>query len=208
MYGGGILNRGALTLTDCSLSGNIAKAGGGLDDLMGIPGSLGYIIPLPTGVTLNATLNYCSITGNSASAYGGGIMNEAALDLINCTIFGDTATHDGGGLANISLSFFYGFQYSPPVAAAIVSNSTLYGNTALYGGAISNEAAKLTLTNDTVTANRKTGGGNHAAALGMIYSQGDILLENTLIAGNFKGASPSTAPGDVAGTVDSKSATT
>ena len=201
LYGGGIVNQGALTLTECTLSGNTAKAGGGLDDLKRVVGN-----PYAPLVPNSASLSYCAITGNSASTYGGGVMNEGALDLTDCTISGDTAMHDGGGLANISLSFFYGFQYSPPVAVATVTNSTLYGNTSLYGGAISNEAAKLTLANDTVTANRTTGVGNYAAALGTITSKGDILLYNTLIAGNSNGVSPNTAPGDVANTIDPKSA--
>ncbi len=198
-YGGGILNQGTLTLTNSTLSGNTAKAGGGLDDLVHAVGSYTPILPN------SAKLSYCSLTGNSASTYGGGIMNEGVLTLTNSTLSGNTAQNDGGGLANISLSFFY-HEYGPPIAAATLTDSTLYGNTSLYGGAISNEAAKLALTNDTLTANRTTGTGPYAAALGSVTSIGDIILTNSLIAGNDKGASPSTTPGDVAGTIDSKSA--
>ncbi len=207
-YGGGVLNQGTLTLTDSTVSGNTAKEGGGIANPILSQAHLYRYAYGPAIANSQATITGSSIVSNSATAYGGGIENQGALTLTGSTLSGNTAMKDGGGLANLSLSFFYpnGSAPSNAPAAATLADSTLYGNTSLYGGGISNEEANLTLTNDTLAANRTTGGGNYAAALGTITSSGDILLTNTLIAGNFKGASPSTAPGDIAGTIDSKSA--
>ena len=69
-----------------------------------------------------------------------------------------------------------------------------------------NEEAKLSLTNDTLTDNRAIGTVGDAAALATVTNVGDIVLDNTLIAGNFEGASPSATPGDVSATIDAKSA--
>ncbi len=135
-------------------------------------------------------------------------MNEGTLTLTNSTLSGNTATNDGGGLANLSLTLFYPHGGAPsyarrwqpwPIARSMETRASM-------AAASATEEANLTLTNDTLTANLTTGGGNYSAALGTITNIGDILLTNTLIAGNYKGASPSTTPGDVAGTFDSKSA--
>ena len=195
-------------MTGCTVSGNSANQGGGLDNQIKSLVALrsnGYSYPVIC--ESQAMISASTFAANSAATYGGGIDNQANAELVMCTISGNTAKQDGGGIANLSLFFFYPHGGAATDAPAVtdVADSTIYGNTSLYGGGISTEAANLTLTNDTLTANRTTGGGNYAAALGTIASSGDILLTNTLVAGNLKGASPSTAPGDVAGTIDSKS---
>ena len=207
-YGGGILNQGGLTLTNSAVTGNSAKIGGGIANPILSQAHLYRVGGTDDIANSQATITGSSIAGNSASSYGGGIMNQGTLTLANCTLSGNTATKNGGAIANLALSLFYPQGGAPSYASAVANaaNSTFYGNTSLYGGAISNELAELGLENDTVTANRTTALGNYAAAVGTITSVGDIVLTNTLIAGNSKGASPSTASGDVAGTIDSKSA--
>lgn len=68
--GGGIYNSGTLTLTNSTVSGNLASAGGG-----GIynDGTL--------------TLTNSTLSGNLASAGGGGILNYGTLTLSNSTLF-------------------------------------------------------------------------------------------------------------------------
>jgi MBG domain/Bacterial Ig-like domain (group 3)/Right handed beta helix region len=200
-YGGGIMNAADLTVTNDLVSGNTAVRGGGFAQLTWYGG--GLIVH-----SSEATLAECTLAGNSASTYGGAVFNEGTLALTGCTISGNTANHDGGGLADISVPFFYpqGGEPGTPPATADVANSTLYGNTSLYGGGICNEEAKLTLANVTVTANLSTGTQYDDAALGSASNEGDILLDNTLIAGNWQGPAPGQTPGDVAATIDSTSA--
>jgi MBG domain/Bacterial Ig-like domain (group 3)/Right handed beta helix region len=200
-YGGGIMNAADLTVTNDLVSGNTAVRGGGFAQLTWYGG--GLIVH-----SSEATLAACTLAGNSASTYGGAVFNEGTLDLTGCTISGNTANHDGGGLADISVPFFYpqGGEPGTEPAAADLANSTLYGNTSLYGGGICNEEAKLTLANVTVTANLSTGTRYDDAALGSASNEGDILLDNTLIARNWQGPAPGQTPGDVAATIDPNSA--
>ncbi len=91
-HGGGLYNGGkaTLTLTDCTVSNNYAGGGGGLDNSStGTPG---------------LTLTDCTISGNVAGDHGGALDNGlgANLALNNCTINGNAANTSGGpgGLNN------------------------------------------------------------------------------------------------------------
>lgn len=95
--GGGIFSGGnpyaTLVVSDCTLSGNSAYCGGGIDTW---------------NVYGKATITNCTLTGNSASNSGGGI-------------------YDGSSVMT-------------------VSGSRLYGNSAMYGGGITNQTGALTLS--------------------------------------------------------------
>ena len=131
-YGGGVRNDGgALTVTDCAISGNTATLqGGGLATRFG-------------GTTM---LSGCSISGNSA-ADGGGVSNASAstLSLVNSTVSGNTASGKGGGLYNY--------------ATATLTDVTVSANSATTGGGLASSGsfAILTLT-DTIVAGQKAGG--------------------------------------------------
>jgi len=73
-WGGGIANRGTLTLTDCTISGNRASSSGG---------------GISNGGTL--TITGSTISGNSAEKWGGGIGNGVSLTLTASTIAGKSA---------------------------------------------------------------------------------------------------------------------
>ncbi len=77
--GGGIINIGTLSLTDCTVSGNTSPTGGGISNY-------GYL-----------SLTNCTVSGNSALV-GGGIWDVVSVTLTNCTVSGNTATNSGGGL--------------------------------------------------------------------------------------------------------------
>ena len=83
--GAGIRNRGTLTLTDSTISGNSAGSGAG---------------GIYNGGAL--TLTNSTVSGNSADSRGGGISNEhgGTLTLNNSTISGNTADSSGGGIMN------------------------------------------------------------------------------------------------------------
>src|SRR5438034_3664019 len=129
--GGGLLNFGTLTLTNTTVSGNTAGTDGG-----GIYNSGGSTL----------TITASTVSGNSANGIGrngGGIFNASAATLTNVTVSGNSANSGGGGVFNSG-------------GTAALANVTLADNAATLGGGISNPAGTVTLTN-TLVAN-STGG--------------------------------------------------
>ncbi len=148
-----------------------------------------------TVTSTNAAISGITIAnGNSGATYGGGINNNnisGILTVTNCTISGDMAGGYGGGIANetgtliVSSSTFSGGNtatYGGGIyneATLVVTNSTFSGNTALYGAGIYNENGALTVNNSTFSGNTATllGGG--------IQTTGTPLtLSNSIVAGN------------------------
>ena len=123
----------------------------------------------------NTTLSNCAIAANQGSE-GGGIFNFQTMTLVGCTIAGNTL---GGGIFNLGLM--------------TMTNCTVSGNSADAGGGIDNQGA-MTMTNCTVAGNRtlKFPGGGFLST-----NSGTVTLNNTIIAGNFRGASPSIVADDV-----------
>ena len=205
-YGGAVFNLGNVTLTGSVLSGNSAKAGGGLAQLQW------QSTKTNVAISSTFTLEGDTLSANQATTYGGGILNESTLTLTGSTLSGNTAAVGGGGLANVSAAFLYRnnpLYHNPPAypsgkAVATLTNSTLSGNSSGSGGGVINEQGHLALTNDTLTGNRADSG--TGGAIASTTNVGDILLDNSLIAGNFAGASPSTTPGDVNAALDPTSA--
>jgi hypothetical protein len=93
-YGGGVLNRGRMTITNSTISGNSIS---------------GFFAP--GGGVLNRgrlTITNSTISGNSTFgyiAYGGGVYNQGRLTVTDSTISGNSTQGDdgeGGGLYNSS----------------------------------------------------------------------------------------------------------
>jgi len=135
------------------------------------------------------TLTDCTIS-NVSGKYGGGINNYigGTATLTGCTVSDSTAINQGGGIST----------YGP----LNLINCTITGDTADSAGGIFNdgETGTMTLTNCTVTANRETKDGG-----GGIHTFGPTILVNTIVAGNFGGAAPSTTPNDIAGSITTSS---
>jgi hypothetical protein len=174
---GGIYNfYGTVTVSNSTLSGNSGYYGGGIENYSG-----------------SLTVSNSTLSGNSASGIGGGIYNYGTLTVSNSTLSGNSATYyGGGGICNFG--------------TLTVSNSTLSGNSSFYeGGGILTEGSLL-LTNVTLTANRaNTGGFVDAHGGGLFVYPGfepPSVLHNTLIAGNFNGATGTTRD-DVYGALNS-----
>ena len=195
--GAGIYNDGhaALTLDNCTLSGNSAVSVGGDAEGGGIFNN--------DQATL--TLNNCTISGNSASASnipaafasGGGIFNSnATLTLDNCTVSGNwRPSHPpvtAGGICNVASGL-------GRTAATTINNSTLRNNSAFAGGGIFNDAfsafpagsATLTINNSTLTGNSADqSGGIHIQS---IVGSATVTINNSTLSGN----SATGAPGGV-----------
>ena len=109
------------------------------------------------------TVNYSTVSGNSAGRKGGGIDTYGSLTVNNSTISGNSAKY-GGGITNFG-----------PLT---VTNSILSGNTAgNYGGGIAN-LGSLTVTGSTVSGNKARDGG------GIADLDGSDTLVNSTISGN------------------------
>jgi formylglycine-generating enzyme required for sulfatase activity len=131
-YGGGIMNRGALTLENCVVTRNVANNGGGIwskgelnvlnctvthnvADRIATEADLpdggvsvqacgsGGGIKLVKGARLNMVGS--TVSNNKAMSHGGGVFVacETTAELTNCTISGNRATTWGGGLYSKNL---------------------------------------------------------------------------------------------------------
>jgi hypothetical protein len=124
--GGAIYNTGTLTVSNCTLSGNSAAGGSG-----GIADG-GGIANIGGTVTVSNSI----LSGNSAAYAGGGIFNYVGgkVTVINSILSGNSATWSGGGIATYA-------------ATVTIGNTSLSDNSAEFGGAIRNiDAGALALT--------------------------------------------------------------
>jgi len=159
-WGGGVYTRGALTVSDSSVTNNGASGDGG-----GIYAQDGA-----------ATLTDSTISGNSAATGGGGGIElwAASLTVNRCTLSGNSADIGGG----IDVRVW---------ATANLTNSTLSGNSARRGGGV--YAEKPTRFNNcTVTLNTATehsGGICEASLWG-----DSVYLHSTIVAGNTAPTGP------------------
>jgi hypothetical protein len=179
--GGGIFNQsngGTLTITGCTISGNVADGDGG-----GIKNSFGTVVITSSTLSGNSaagdgggiyndnggvTWTSSTLSGNSATGDGGGIYNNAGkMAMTNSTLSANSANGEGGGIENHNSGFD-------------ITNSTLSGNSAQNGGGLRNDdGGEMNLTNCTITANSAKGVG------GVDTSAGDGMgISNTIIAKN------------------------
>ena len=187
--GGGILNLGYLTLSDCTVKGNYAHFAGGIQ----------------SGNQL--TLNDCTISGNTAKGGAGGIYCHG-LTAVDSTISDNSTGNRGGGISSgggtlkltgctisgNSSVFDAGIYSANPTT---LTNCTISGNSAsstvggLYLG------AAFTIHASTISGN--SAGTGTGCGLNVAYDAGGArTLVNTIIAGNTSGSSRS--PSDLAAT--------
>lgn len=154
--GGGILNRGTFTLTNAVIDNNRAEnfGGGGIRNERSL-------------TVINST-----IRNNTANGDGGGIINSGAsssINIITSTISGNAAS-SGAGVYNSG--------------AAVITNSTISGNTAnLFGGGVLNDGlfgAVLSINSSTVANNRaNSSGGGVSNESGTVNARNSIFADNT-----------------------------
>jgi hypothetical protein len=171
-FGGVIYNGGTLTLTNCTLSGNIAYNGGGIYNV----GAL--------------TLNQCTLSGNSASGFngtGGGIYNdfEGTVTLNQCTLSGNSAAL-GGGIYNDG--------------TLTLNECTLLGNSGNLGGGICNDliGTTLAMTNTIVAGNSGSGGADIYNSATLTYGGSNLVQSVDNSGGMITGPAPLTNAPDLA----------
>ena len=166
-YGGGLLNYGATTLTNCSVSGNTASYGGGL--------ATGSFANPGTSLTLiNCTVSNNSNPGSSFIGIGGGLVNFGGVaTLTNCTIMGNSG-NIGGGLWTAE-------------GTNTLTGCTISGNTSGVGGGLFIDfESTANLTGCTITGNYSNGLAffDGVTGGGGLASGGTTTLTGCTITGN------------------------
>jgi Bacterial Ig-like domain (group 3) len=159
-YGGAVETGSVLTVRHSRFSRDSAPGGGG--------GAIDLFPREGSALTVSDSV----FEGDSAGEGGGGALlveKAGSLSVSNSTFSSDTAVNGAPGGA---------IQLDRNVAANVL-NSTFWGNTAGSGGAISSEAAQLTLLGDTLAGNGAEVGANLAV------SAGGAGAENTIFSAAF-----------------------
>ena len=170
--GGGVNNRGVVTLEHCVVTDNTASAGGGMNNF----GSM-------TLVDTTVSKNVADGTGGgfTGCGTGGGIkVEQGPLVMINSVISGNSSQGDGGGI------------FLACKGTLELINSTISGNDATggSGGGVCIRGAAQSIQS-TIANNRaaKTGGGIYVRGSGERgLIRGWLDFSNTIIAGNTTGS--------------------
>jgi hypothetical protein len=190
-----LTNRGDLTLTNSTVSGNTASGGGGggiyNDGVVNLTNSTVWSNTASSGggggIYNDGVVNLTNstVSGNTTSGGGGGIYNDGTLSVTNSTVWGNTASGGGGG----------GIYND---GTANLTNSTISDNTAFgdSGGGIKNYDGTVTLTFCTLYDNHAPIGGglsteDDTSQTPITHSTSIIL--NSLVAGNQASLGPDIA---------------
>ncbi|TWP47801.1 hypothetical protein FKR81_31160 [Lentzea tibetensis] len=136
--GGGILNHGAVTLTNSSLSGNVATLNGG-----GLANA-----DTPSGTAPAATFTRSPVSGNSALLQGGGIYNGLRGTLTTTGVSGSpmfvtgNTGSQGGGIAAANST-----------ATTMTQTAVTANNALLSAGGVYRVNGTMTTTNSPISAN-------------------------------------------------------
>jgi len=214
--GGGIFNRGTVTMTNVTVSGNASLYGGGIDNFgtarlmnvtltdndSGYGGGIfngGIVVLTNVVMTENtagvgagidncgtATMSNVRLSQNRAGGSGGGVYNHASIEMTDVTLSDNLAS--GAGYSGDGGAIFND-------GTATLTNVTVSGNGTRFGagGGIANQG-EFKLTNVTVSSNSAgvEGGG--------IFNDGVMTISNTLVAGNSNSFGASDILGPVSGT--------
>ena len=170
IWGGGIYNLGALTLTDSVVQDNVAYFGGGIAN----EGTL-----MVTG---------SSVYSNTAGSRGGGIFaccdTESSMTINNSQIYSNTAQVDGGDGGGLWISICCGEIVG---LSATIRNSQIYGNLATRdgGGIFIAGSTNLMVSGSTIFDNQasNSGGGMHKTGVGTVEMMNSTISGNSGAAG-------------------------
>jgi hypothetical protein len=180
-WGGGILNRGSMTVRDCVITGNTVPAGhgGGIFNYS----SLRILDSVVSGNSAayegggvwnnpNALLEITDSTfsANSAGSGGGGVSSiDGTVTIVRTHISGNSTPGSGGGVSSVR---------SLPTRSATLAlvDSTVSGNS--NNGIFNWGDGTLTITGSTISGNASVGWG------GGINSWGTVTITNSTFANN------------------------
>ena len=168
--GGGIINSGTLTLTNCEITGNRV----GMSDY----GDGGGLYNSGTATLISCTISYnISADGigpcDLLAGDGGGIYNKGEMVLTNCTVSNnETGKGDEDGYGGGIYNSYNSSGTLTLINCTISNNSTPHTGT---GGGIYGEAA----LKNTIVANNQSRYHYGADCSGTIYSLGYNLIEDT-----------------------------
>jgi hypothetical protein len=202
--GGGILNAGTLTLTNCTVSGNTATSPGGFVSVRG--GGIentGALTLMGSTVIGNQANIGPPVTGQSAS--GGGINSTGTLTLVTSAVSQNAAVGGGGrGLGGVGSGGGIDFAGATlTLSASTISGNLAEGGPAIgtsgsgEGGGIFFAGSNLTVTNSTIAGNTAEGGTHEGPLLdapglggGIHLASGTALFMSSTLARNV-----ATSPG-------------
>lgn len=185
--GGGVYNSGTMTVNNCTVSDNVSSSTSNPAEGGGI-----FSAPNSTLTVTNSTISGNQATGSNS--VGGGVYNTGSqVTVANCSISNNTAA-DGAGIANagdliVSDSAITGNTAASGgggidnIRSLGISGCTLNGNSATAGGGIDN-SADLAVTSSTITGNSATGTGSGDGVGGGITNSGDLSVTNCTISAN------------------------
>jgi len=189
---GAIENSGAVTVTNCTISGNSSFSGGG-----GIYNT-GSMTVTNTTISGNQATPYYSQYGPFDGGPGGGIYNAGGLTVIASTISGNTASTVaplpgglGGGIYNVGILTVINSTITAN-AASISAGHQISPVLLTEGGGVANlGSGTVTVINSTISGNTVTltgygvqNGPTPAAGSGGGGIAGLTTLENTIVSGN------------------------
>jgi len=183
--GGGVLNSGTLTLTNCNLfSNSTANNGGGIFNSGpsltlnncniggAAAGQSNTAIFSGAGVFSNSgtlSITAGSFVANSAGAQGGGAIQVA----------GGTATINGVAISQNHAFISFGGGIGSTGGTTSLVNSLIATNTGSSGGALWNNGGNITVVNSTLSGNSATGAGG-----GVRSDSGTLTLTNVTLTNN------------------------
>ena len=158
--GGGVFNRGTLTLTRGVMTGNIAGSAGS--------GSGGAIANGSGSFSGGAvTLNQPTISSNTAAAYGGAISSRGTL-VVNGGSIGANTAQNGGAIANRH------------EGTAMLTDVSMDSNSATAsGGHVYNDGVSLTVDGGSLTNGTALAGGGIYSQSSLSLTDGSQVLSNT-----------------------------
>ena len=164
-WGGAIRNDdGRMDVSYCTISNNTATNGGGISNHFG--GSL--------------IVNNSTISGNTAIDGGGGIFSQSSYALVSYSsvVKENSAGRDGGGICN---------RFGTLNIGNGPNKATISGNSANWGGGISNDGGRTNISSSTISGNyAKSGGSLDTSYLGggIHNNTGTVTVTNSTISGN------------------------
>jgi predicted outer membrane repeat protein len=189
--GGGIFSTANLTVTDSTITGNVAHG------TRSYSGYYGYYYHHHAGggiwSTGSLTVTGSTVRGNTATGDGGGLYIVNNLTVANSAITGNSTTMNGGGIFHVNNGTTVLTNAAINGNSAGVNGGGIFGhNVTVTGGTINNNSARygggvfgsnLTITGSTISTNAAQLGG------GGISGFGELTVTGATIEGNTAGGS-------------------